>query len=101
MPSGTTSRYPKLSNTWRVLVDIEALWPGVEITEIRTEKMGNDTKDRLLAEAVEQVLELSETVRVLRLALEKVSRDIGSVPDTSIQFYIKKTMETVKANMGE
>lgn len=93
--------YPKLSNPWRILVDIEGIWPGVKITDVRTREMETDLKQKLLEDAVEQIIDLSETVRVLRLALEKVSRDVGRVPDTSIQFYIKKTMESVKMQMGE
>ena len=96
-----------MSNPWRVLVEIEKIWPGVKITDVRTAPADAEPaefvslEERLLRSAVDQVIDLSETVRVLRLALEKVSRDIGSVPDTSIQLYIKKTMETVKKQMGE
>ena len=90
-----------MSNPWRVLVEVEGIWPGVKITDVRTREMDPEYKQKLLEDAVEQVIDLSETVRVLRLALEKVSRDIGSVPDTSIQLHIKKTMETVKKQMGE
>jgi hypothetical protein len=94
-------RHQKLTNPWRVLVDVEGYWPGVTVTEVRTKNMEPDLKQKLLEDAVEQVIDLSETVRVLRLALEKVSRDIGRVPDTSIQFYIKKTEEAVKLKMKE